>query len=105
MFDFINNWLLWYHNSSLGSATLSIPLIETSLLLLVLTICLLLRFCRTGLLVAYLFIYRWGWYYQEQFSPNDSYNRMLFTTGYIVFGILVFVLAIIGTVRSGAMDE
>jgi len=105
MFDFINNWLSWYHNSSLGSATLSIPMIETMLLFLVLTICLLLRFSRTGLIVAYLFVYRWGWYCQEQDFLNDSYNRTLFITCYIIFGILIFVFAIVGMIRSRTMDE
>ena len=98
MFNKIYEWLLWYSNSGLSSGTISIPLVEAIALLLVLTICLLFRFSRIGLLVAYLFIYRWAWYFREQICSNDPYIRSIFTTSYIIFGILIFVFGIIGMV-------
>ena len=105
MFNKIYEWMLSYSSSGLISETISIPMVEAIVLLLVLTICLLLRFSSIGLIVAYLFVYRWAWCFREQIFSNDPYIRSIFTTSYIVFGILVFVFVIIGMICAKTVEK
>ena len=104
MFGKIYEWMLWCSNYGL-SETISIPVVEAIVLLLVLTICLLFHFHSIGLIIAYLFIYRWAWCFREQVFPNDPYVRNIFMTSYIVFGILVFVFGIIGMACAKASEK
>ena len=105
MFNKIYEWMLSCSNSGLLAENITIPVVEATVLLLVLTICLLFRFSSIGLIVAYLFVYRWAWCFREQIFPNDPYIRSIFTTSYIIFGILVFVFGIIGMACAKASEK
>jgi len=74
---------------------ISIPGMEAIVLLALLTICLLFRITRTGLVTAYIFTYRWGLLFGEQYFAGDMRVYHVFLTSYIVFGILVLTLAIV----------
>lgn len=95
----------WYVSSGLGSATISIPMVETLLVFAVLTVCLLFRFSRIGLIVAYVFVYRWCWAFRQQILPDNPNVYNLFTAGYLICGILVFTFAIVGMIRQKAVGE
>ena len=86
---------LWYQASGLSHAMISIPGMEAIALLIVLTICLLLRITRTGLVLAYIFTYRWGLLFGEQYFAGETQVYHVFLTCYIVFGILVLTLAMV----------
>ena len=73
--------------------TLPLPAIEVTALIMILTVCLLFKFTRVGLVVAYLFAYRWGWI----FFLGQSTEMM---TGYLIFGCLTGVLTVVGMMRS-----
>lgn len=96
----LQQWLDWYQHSGLGAATLTIPLVETVVLFFVLTCCLLLRLTRTGLMVAYLFVYRWGWAFWNQNIGMSSTMQSAFAAGYIAFGILATAFSIIALLRE-----
>ena len=100
MIEKIQEWWQWYLSSDLGSATLSIPMVETILLFAVLTICLLFRFSRIGLIVSYVFVYRWGWAVRQQILPDNPNITSLFTTSYMIFGLMVFTFVIVGMIRG-----
>jgi hypothetical protein len=69
-----------------------IPTIELLLLLIVLTVSLVFKSTRIGLLAAYVFVYRWGWlFFRETFHGQND----LFLFGYLIFGALVILLSII----------
>ncbi len=87
--SFVNNSTLW---TNLSSAVVSIPFFETAILLIILTICLLLRWCKIGLLVAYIAVYRWGWIFLESGGLQKDASDQKFLTAYIVLGIIVFTL-------------
>ena len=73
-------------------AQVSIPTIELLLLLVLLTFSLVFKSTRTGLLVAYVFIYRWGWlFFKEMFL--DQHGSYLL--GYLVFGAIILLLTVI----------
>ena len=94
----------WYQASGLSHASIAIPGMEAIVLLVMLTICLLLRITRTGLIIAYIFTYRWGLLFGAQFFAGDARVYNVFLTCYIVFGILVLTLALVAmmmTARSG----
>ena len=74
-------------------ATLELPAIEVTGLIIILTICLVLRFTRTGLVTAYLFVYRWGWI----FFMGQTQDMLI---GYFIFGCLVGILTVIGMLLS-----
>lgn len=91
---------LWYKTSGIQDAVITVPLLELIILLLILTLCQLLRLARTGLIVAFLFAYRWGWifYFHNNFLNPKMEN--FFLTGYIIFGILTLALTIIAMTLS-----
>lgn len=96
----ISEFLNWYQNSGMRTAVIPIPLLELTILLLLMTGCLLLRFPRTGLMVAFLFVYRWGWIFCMSGALLDSRIRTMFLSGYVGFGILVVILTIVAMVLS-----
>lgn len=91
----LNQAWQWYQTSGLNHATISVPGMEAIVLLILLTICLLFRITRTGLVAAYIFTYRWGLLFGEQYFAGDQRVYQVFLTSYIVFGILVLTLALV----------
>ncbi|OGV62165.1 MAG: hypothetical protein A2498_14110 [Lentisphaerae bacterium RIFOXYC12_FULL_60_16] len=75
------------------NANITLPVTEVSILLLLLTSCLLFRFNRTGLMTAYVFAYRWGWMF---FSDQ----KQSYVFAYMIFGMAVGFLAVVGMIRS-----
>lgn len=86
----------WYIQSGLGNARITVPALETTILFAVMTLCLLFRFCRIGLLVSYLFVFRWGWAFRHTLFPDDPAGHLVFSVIYIIFGLLVFVFTTAG---------
>ena len=73
-----------------------IPTLELLALLAILTVSLIFKSTRIGLLMAYLFVFRWGWLFiQETFQQHDT-----FVVSYLVFGLLVTVLSVVMMFRS-----
>ena len=103
----LNQALQWYQASGLSNAMISIPGMEAMVLLIMLTICLLFRITRAGLVTAYIFMYRWGLLFGEQYFARDPKVYNVFLTSYIVFGILVLTLALVAMMmatRSGRQE-
>jgi hypothetical protein len=98
MFDMLNEWLAWYRSSGFDHATIAVPLVETTVLLISITICLLFRFSRVGLIIAFLFLYRWGWTVQVGSFTTDADMQAMFSVGYIIFGILVATFTVVGMI-------
>ena len=99
---------LWYQASGLSHASITIPGMEAIVLLIVLTICLLFRITRTGLVVAYIFTYRWGLLFGEQYFSGDARLYNVFLSSFIVFGILVLTMTIVAMMlaaHSGGDDR
>ncbi len=76
-------------------STLSLPSLEVALLLAILTVCLLMRFSRAGLLFAYGFLFRWVWMMLIVQKPE-------FVAPYAVFGGLIGILTILTFMRQAA---
>lgn len=105
MFEMLNEVLAWYKSLGFDRATIAVPLVETTVLLISLTICLLFRFSRAGLILAYLFLYRWGWTIQIGLFTADPKMQAAFSVGYMVFGILVVTFTVVGMlVHNSARD-
>ena len=96
----INDIFHWYQISGIQDTVITIPLVELLIIFLLLSICMLLRLPRTGLIIAYLFIYYRGWFFCLHNNFLDPEAKNLFLTGYIVFGILVLTLAVIAMIIS-----
>ena len=77
----------------MSQATVTLPAMEVSLLLAALSCCLVLKLNKTGLVIAYLFIYRWSW----MILKNSGHDFLLF---YLIFGVIVGVLTVIGMFRT-----
>jgi len=101
----LNQVWLWYQTSGLGNATIAIPGMEAVLLLGALTVCLLFRITRTGLVLAYIFAYRWGLLFGEQHFAGDPRVYQVFLTSYIVFGILVLTLAMVAMMLAARAGQ
>jgi len=105
MFSMFNQWWTWYKLSGFDHATIAVPLVETTVLLFTLTICLLLRFSRVGLILAFLFLYRWGWTVQVRDFSVDHTLQTAFSVGYLIFGIIIVTFTIIRMIHSGYRDD
>ncbi len=71
----------------LKTAKITLPVMEITSLIVGLSICLANKWTRSGLLLAYVFVYRWGWmFFAKQSMPY-------FLT-YLVLGGLVLVLSV-----------
>ncbi len=79
--------------STVTNASITISALELTFVIVALTSCLVFRFPRTGLIVAYLFCYKNGWTVMLQHSPT-------YVAGYMCFGILVGVVSVIGMLKS-----
>ena len=75
------------------NATISLPVTELTVLVFVLSLCLLFRFNKTGLMTSYIFAYRWGWIF---FAGHDE--KYLFL--YLLWGVLVGIITVIGMIRQ-----
>lgn len=82
---------------SMQNANLSLPALEVSLLLVVLTCCLVFRFSKTGLIASYIFSYRWGWLF---FTDHEQEYLL----AYLVFGIVVGTLTVVQLMRAPAVS-
>jgi len=80
----------------INQTNVPIPTLELLALLVILTISLIFKATRTGLLTAYLFVFRWGWLFIHE-TFRDQYETMV---TYIVFGAVVVLLSVIIMLRS-----
>ena len=74
-----------------------IPTLELLVLLVILTISLIFKSTRVGLLTAYLFVYRWGWLFIHT-TFGDQHDTFL--VSYLVFGAFVTALSVVMMLRS-----
>ena len=72
-------------------STVTTPSYEIMVLLIVTTCCLLTRWTRLGLLLSFVYVYRWGWLFMHQEFSNQP--RLLIA--YYSTGILVLIGSII----------
>ncbi len=79
------------------NARLDLPALEVTSLLVILAFCLVFRMTRTGLIIAYLFAYRWGW----MVIVGNEESNMLW---YLIFGVAVGILTVIGMMRTPHND-
>ena len=73
--------------------TIPLPAMEVILLIVSLSFCLVLRWAKVGLIIAYLLTYRWGWLFFTK--QNQEFFVM-----YLLAGAIVCVLTVIGMIQS-----
>ncbi|HOO51273.1 MAG TPA: hypothetical protein PLK94_08315 [Alphaproteobacteria bacterium] len=71
-----------------------LPFVEVIALIVLLVSCLLFDLSRCGLIIAYVFSYRWGW------MLLDEKRSMMFFFAYCMFGVLTGTLAVIALLRA-----
>jgi len=78
----------------LTETTLSIPMIQVILLMLISTLSLLFGKIRLALLVNYIFILNWAYLLNRELLMDTAPNKFqYFTAGYFGFGILIVMIA------------
>ncbi len=73
----------------IASSQLTLPAFELMMLMTLLSLALLFRYSRTGIVLAYLFSYRWGWEIASQLGKNAQLS-------YMIFGMVVGILSVLG---------
>lgn len=82
----------------LMEAKVTLPAFEVAILIGVLSICSIFELTRAGLVVAYIFAYRWGWlFFAGQSEP--------FLRNYLILGCAVGALAIVGLYQAGKANK
>ena len=77
--------------SAFHASYVSLPAIEVMILVGIMSMCLLFRWNRIGLLIAFGEAYRWGcMFFHNAFSEFPSY-----VAGYYVFGAVILILILI----------
>ena len=79
--------------SFLRNTHLQLPAAEVMLLVAGLSICLVFKFSRAGLIIAYIVVFRWGWMF------FTKHNQEFFVI-YLIFGIIVAALTILGMFQA-----
>lgn len=69
-------------------ASITLPVAEISILVVALTVCLTFNWTRSGLVIAYIFVYHWGWLFFAR--QNTTYFA-----AYLILGGIVITLAIV----------
>ena len=70
-------------------SSITLTTLEVMILLVVITLCLLMRWNRFGLIVAYVNAYRWGWqFFYESFQGQFQ----IYLVGYYIFGACVAIV-------------
>ena len=82
----------------ISGATLTLPALEITALLTLLTLCMVLKLSRIGLFAGFLFAYRWGWMVFVGRSPK-------FLFAYLMFGTLVGILTVVNVLSSTTKSE
>ena len=77
----------------ISGATITLPVVEVCALLSLLSVCLVFKCTKVGLVAAYLFIYRWGWLFLTGGGDN-------FLLSYLILGSVVAILTVIGMLTS-----
>jgi hypothetical protein len=77
----------------LRSSEMDIPSVEPFILVVILTLAILLRYPRFGLLAAYLFAYKWCWSLVMGLSLQAQ-------IAYTFFGVLVGLFAVVGLMQD-----
>ncbi len=80
------------------NATLQLPAMEVVLSLAVLSLSLVFRLTRFGLIFAYVLSYRWGW----TLFVGRSEKFML---AYLLFGTVTGILTIIGMMQNSQLED
>ena len=79
----------------LPKATICLPALEITLLITILTVCLICSYSKVGLIAACLFAYKWG--FQLFITESERYLTM-----YLIFGSFVCILTVIGMIQTKA---
>lgn len=79
--------------SVVTKASIELPAIEVTILLIVMSVCLASRHTNIGLVLTYIFAYRWGWIL---FAGHN----IEFMTAYLFFGTITGILTVIGMMTS-----
>jgi hypothetical protein len=77
----------------LRSSDMDIPAAEPFILVVILTLAILLRYPRFGLLAAYLFAYKWCWSLAMELPLQAQ-------IAYTFFGVLVGLFAVVGLMQD-----
>ncbi len=79
-------------------ASISLPVMEITGLITIVSLCLVFRYNRIGLVTAYLFAYRWGWLF-----VSSQYQTARIP--YIWFGGAVAALTVFSMIRDTSLGE
>lgn len=74
------------------NAKISLPVTELTTLVVALSLCLANKWTRSGLIIAYVFVYRWGW----MFFARQSTGYFL---TYLILGGIVLILSVCDMLR------
>jgi hypothetical protein len=80
----------------LSGKDFSVPLWEIALLVLINSICLLLGRHRLGLIVAYFFVFYWGFIFNSRYFLNMLGDLTWGLYIYVVLGIVMAIIFLIG---------
>ncbi|MCK4786647.1 MAG: hypothetical protein KAV87_23005 [Desulfobacteraceae bacterium] len=75
---------------------LAVPVSQTVVLLMLVTISLLFGRVKLALLINYVFVLYWGYFYNQDLLLNNVEGINYFLVFYFGFGLLVAILAMIG---------
>ncbi len=80
----------------LADKSLTVPLSQVMLFALIMTLCMLFGRHKMGLLIAYAFVFYWGFIFNRSYFIDLLGNSTMGLYGYTIFGFGMAVLAIVG---------
>jgi len=84
----------------LSDKTMSVPMGQAMIFVVLICICMLLGRFRLGLLVSYMFVYYWGFILNRSYFVDILGNTTIGMYAYTLSGFLMLILAIIGLAKK-----
>jgi hypothetical protein len=76
-----------------SDASIELPAIEVTVLLILMAVCLVSKHTRVGLVATYVFAYRWGWSIFAEHSLG-------FLSAYLFFGMITGILTVVALITD-----
>jgi hypothetical protein len=86
--------------SIVREAHISAPVTQVIIIIVALSMCLLFRFNRTGLIIAYIYTFYMGWQFCQAELMVKAPDLKPYAAVYLIFGAVVLFLTVISMFRS-----
>ena len=84
----------------IAEATITVSVLQITIMIIMFSLCLLFRFNKLGLLLAYLYTFHMGWTFCQAELIHKGTQFHTYAMVYVIFGMFVLFLSIVQMFQS-----